>query len=168
MLQALRAALPPGLALRERTQADLPALATLYASTREDELRPVEWPPEQKLAFLHDQFDKQHRHYLAHYPQAQWLVVTQSEAVVGRIYLEVTALEVRVMDIAFLPTQRSHGSGTALMRALIEQADEMKLPVTLHVEPFNPAHAWYERLGFADVETRGYYRFMRRPAGGAG
>lgn len=154
--------LPAGYALRERTQGDLSFLSRLYASTRQDELRAVNWTAAQKAAFLQDQFDKQHLHYLAHYPCAQWLVIEREGVPAGRIYLEQTTSEIRLMDLALIPSSRSKGVGTALVHALISHADQEGLAVSLHVEPLNPAMRLYRRLGFVEVETRGYYLFMER------
>jgi ribosomal protein S18 acetylase RimI-like enzyme len=160
----LAAALPASWNLRPRTQGDLDFLSRLYAATREEELRAVNWTDAQKTAFLQDQFDKQHRHYLEHYPLAQWLVIEREGVPAGRIYLEQTLREIRLMDVALLRAYRGQGVGTALMRSLLAHGDESGLPVTLHVEPFNPAMRLYRRLGFVDVETRGYYLFMERAA----
>ncbi len=167
MRPSLAIGLQAGFGLRERTQEDLAFLSQLYASTREDELRVVNWSDAQKAVFLQDQFDKQHLHYLAHYPRAQWLVIERDGAPVGRIYLEQTASEIRLMDLALLSAFRGQGVGTALMHALIAHADERGLTVSLHVEPFNQAMRLYRRLGFAEVETRGYYMFMERRCGQA-
>jgi ribosomal protein S18 acetylase RimI-like enzyme len=162
--RALATGLPPGFQLRERTAGDLEFLAGLYASTRQEEMRLVDWTDAQKGAFLRDQFDKQHRHYLEHYPQAIWLVIECEGARVGRIYLEQTFREIRLMDVALVPAVRGQGLGTALMHALLAAADSAGLPVSLHVEPFNPAIRLYRRLGFVELETRGYYQFMERAA----
>jgi ribosomal protein S18 acetylase RimI-like enzyme len=164
---ALAAGLPPGCQLRERAPGDLQFLSQLYASTRQEEMRLVGWTDAQKLAFLQDQFEKQHRHYLEHYPQAQWLVIERDGMPVGRVYIEQTPLEIRLMDVALLPEHRNQGLGTALMKALLAIGDGADLPVSLHVEPFNPAFRLYRRLGFAEIETRGYYQFMERRAGKA-
>ena len=158
----LAAALPAGYGIRPRSHDDLAFLSRLYASTREKELRVVDWSDAQKAAFLQDQFDKQHSHYLAHYPQAQWLVIEREGAAIGRIYLEQTSVEIRLMDVALLPAVRGKGVGTALMNALLAHADQVGLPVSLHVEPFNPEMRLYQRLGFVEIETRGYYLLMER------
>ena len=63
-----------------------------------------------------------------------------------------------------MPGARGRGIGTALLARLLSFADALALPVTLHVEPFNPALRMYVRCGFAPVEIRGIYQFMRRPA----
>lgn len=158
--------LPAAITLRTEEDRDREFLAELYASTRAEELRPVAWPPAQKRAFLRDQFELQWAHYRRHYPVAQWLVVLHEGAAAGRMYVEATRGEVRLMDVALVEALRNRGIGTALMRCLLDDADARGLPVTLHVEPFNPAAAWYQRLGFVTLEMRGIYQFMQRPAAG--
>ena len=84
----------------------------------------------------------------------------------GRLYLEQTERELRIMDVSLLPDHRNQGLGTALMRALLGHADDQQLTLSLHVEPFNPALRLYQRLGFCHAETRGVYLFMQRPSAG--
>ena len=68
------------------------------------------------------------------------------------------------MDITIGAGHRNRGIGTAVVTSLLHFADALALPVTLHVEPFNPALRLYERFGFVTRETRGLYLFMERPA----
>jgi GNAT superfamily N-acetyltransferase len=158
--------LPAGITLREETAADKDFLADLYASTREEELRPVAWDEARKRAFLRQQFDLQWAQYRQHYEGAEWLIVLREAAPIGRLYLKTGSVEVRLMDVALVRAERGQGMGTALMRSILRYADGLGVPVSLHVEPFNPAIRLYERLGFATVETRGIYCFMERPAPG--
>jgi ribosomal protein S18 acetylase RimI-like enzyme len=162
LLERLRKALP-GIDLRERAEEDLPFLSELYASTREEELRQVDWPESQKRAFLHQQFMLQHTHYLKHYPRATWLMIEREGRPIGRLYEETTSAELRLMDISLLPAYRNRGIGSGLMNALLAHADESGIPVGLHVESFNPAFALYSRLGFVTLEIRGIYHYMQRP-----
>ena len=134
----------------------------LYASTRAAELAQVDWPEATKQAFVRQQFDAQHSQYRLHYAGALFLVVELEEAVIGRIYIKPGSTELRLMEITLQPASRGLGLGRVLLQALLTQADHAALPLTLHVEPFNPAHAWYLRLGFTVVEERGAYHFMRR------
>ena len=155
--------LPKGYSLRPRTEGDIAFLRELYAHTREDELRASGWTQERQRDFLHDQFAKQHSHYLQYYPNARWLVVTFEGEPVGRVYVERTARDLRIMDVSLLAPHRGRGVGTAIMQALLEEADAARVSASLHVEPFNPALRLYQRLGFAQVETRGVYWYMERP-----
>jgi ribosomal protein S18 acetylase RimI-like enzyme len=78
----------------------------------------------------------------------------------GRLYVARWPEELRVIDIALLPEYRRRGIGTALLRALLEEAGASGRPVRIHVERFNPALAVYEKLGFRLLEDRGVYLFL--------
>jgi hypothetical protein len=53
------------------------------------------------------------------------------------------------------------------MRDLLEDGRRTERPVTIHVEIFNPARHWYERLGFRPVADNGVYLLMEwRPGTG--
>jgi ribosomal protein S18 acetylase RimI-like enzyme len=155
--------LPAGVTLREECAADREFLADLFASTREDELRAVPWDDAQKRTFLRGQFELQRTHYRQHYPGAEWLVVQADAAAIGRLYTDTGPREVRLMEIALTAERRNNGIGTTITSSMLRYADDLGLPVTLHVEPFNPALRLYERLGFVMRETRGIYLFMERP-----
>jgi GNAT superfamily N-acetyltransferase len=146
---------PAGIALREESPADKALFAELYASTREEELRPVPWSDAEKESFLHEQFALQWSHYRRHYPGAEWLVIQRGGLAIGRLYVDTSRCEVRLMDIALQAKYRNRGIGTAIVSSLVRYADLLRLPVTLHVEPFNPALRIYQRLGFAPLDTRG-------------
>lgn len=153
-------ALPAPLGLRVSEESDLEFLQAVYTSTRWQELEVTGWDDAQKHAFLQMQFRAQDTHYRAHYPRAQFLIVTNGEAPVGRLYLDDSPEELRVMDIALLTAHRAQGLGRTLMRALLERSSSAGQVVSLHVEHQNPARAWYERLGFRTVEDRGVYLLM--------
>jgi GNAT superfamily N-acetyltransferase len=118
----LAQALLAGITLREETDGDLDFVADLYASTREEELRPVAWPEAQKRAFLRQQFELQRAHYRQHYKGAEWLIVLRETAPIGRLYLKAGSVEVRLMDVALVRAQRGQGIGTALMRNMLDYA----------------------------------------------
>mgnify|MGYP000908395444 CR=1 FL=1 len=72
---------------------------------------------------------------------------------------------VREIPALLLRELRGGGLGTRLMHRLLNHADQLGLPTSLHVEPFNPAQRLYLRLGYVTRETRGIYHFMERPVG---
>jgi RimJ/RimL family protein N-acetyltransferase len=156
-----------GLAFRPMTDADLPFLAELYASTREEELAPVPWSDEEKSAFLRQQFEAQHSHYTTYYGGAEFLVIERGGEPVGRLYLARWPAEHRIVDIALLPDWRGRELGTAILRDLCDEASEVGRAVSIHVEAFNPALHLYRRLGFSPIEDKGVYRLMEWRPGGA-
>jgi GNAT superfamily N-acetyltransferase len=151
---------PAGVSFRAIADADQPFLRDLYASVRAAELAPVAWPDAAKRAFLDEQFDLQHQHYLKNYPGADLLLVEKDSRPIGRIYVYRTEKEIRLMDIALIESERACGIGTALLKELMDEARATRRELTLHVEPDNPAQRLYQRFGFRLIEHRGVYDFL--------
>jgi ribosomal protein S18 acetylase RimI-like enzyme len=147
-------------ALRPATPADRELLFRVYASTREEELAPVPWPPEAKEAFLRQQFDAQDAWWRTNYAGASFEVVVADGRDAGRLYLWEGPSEVRIVDVALLPEARRGGIGTKLVRDVQARAGAAGKSVTIHVERMNPALRLYERLGFRLVEDKGVYLFL--------
>lgn len=150
--------------LRPIAEADLAFLERVYASTREEELALTAWSDAQKRDFVAMQFAAQHRYYQEHYTRAAFCVVTRGGQPIGRLYLDCGANELRLVDIALLSESRGQGIGTAILGAVLREAERRGLPVRIHVEMFNPALRLYQRLGFRPVDTTGVYYLMERPA----
>ncbi len=142
---------------------DRPFLFSVYASTRTGELAVVPWTDEQKNAFLLMQFEAQDSWYRQVYPDGKFLVVVREGAPIGRLYVARLLTEVIVVDIALLPDHRGQGIGSRLLADILAEADRDRLPITLHVEPWNPAKRLYERLGFELEEKGEVYDTMVRP-----
>lgn len=155
----------PPYRLRPITPEDHEFLYRLYASTRQAEMDLVSWDDAQKAAFLRQQFEAQHQHYVQYYPHTDFDVIEIDGQPAGRLYLRRGEHEYRIVDIALLPEFRGRGVGTALLAAIQHEARQASLPVTIHVERFNPALEWYQQLGFHLLEDKGVYLFMEwRPA----
>lgn len=137
-------------------------LLHLYASTREGELAHVPWTPEQKMAFLRQQFDAQHSHYQEHYAGAAFDLLSVDGRPAGRLYVARWKDTLRIVDIALMPEFRGRGIGTALVTELFAEADASGRSVSIHVESNNPARRLYERLGFRQVSEHGVYWLMER------
>jgi ribosomal protein S18 acetylase RimI-like enzyme len=138
----------------------------LYASTRAEELQLVAWTGDAKAAFIEQQFTAQDVAYRARYPDGKFLLIEQSGRPIGRLYLARLSDEIRVVDVTLVPDARGRGIGTALIGAVLAEAAGAGLAVRLHVEQWNRAMGWYERLGFRRLETRGIYEFMEWRAEG--
>lgn len=151
-----------GIVLRDEHEGDDPFLRNLYASTRLDELAGVGWSPAQVDGFLRMQFDLQRAHYRRYYPDASFLIVVLDGRPVGRLYVDYSPQDVRVLDISLLPDVRGKGVGRWLLGTVFEQADRLGAPVTLHVAVGSPARRLYERLGFRTVREDAANLFMER------
>jgi ribosomal protein S18 acetylase RimI-like enzyme len=154
--------------LRPAQGEDRDWLFSVYASTRAEELGGVPWTPEQKAAFLRQQFEAQDQYYREQYPGAAFFVIEASGATAGRLYVARWPREIRIMDIALLPAHRGQGLGTAILKDLLAEGDATGKTVSIHVERQNPALGLYERLGFELAVDRGVYLFLERPASPAG
>jgi GNAT superfamily N-acetyltransferase len=146
--------------LQSSRPSDDEFLLNIYASTRTDEMKLVDWTEAQKIAFLRMQFQAQSRYYVENYPGAAFQLILLDGVPVGRLYIHRRQDEIRIMDIALLPEHRRRGIGTFLLNQILEEAKSNSVPVTIHVEQFNPAMQLYERLGFYMKEDRGVYRLL--------
>lgn len=153
-----------GLHLRAAGESDAALLAALYATARAAELALLPWSTDQKRAFTESQSRAQEQHYALHHPGFERLLVESAQGVpIGRIYVETTPRLVHLLDILLVPASRGKGGGTRLMEELLSYADARRLPVSLYVEPENPARRLYVRLGFEAFEVVGFYQRMERP-----
>ncbi len=141
--------------LREETPTDEAALRRLYASTRAEEMACVPWRDEQKTIFLNMQFDLQRRHYRAHHPQGEFMLVMIGGKPAGRFYLDRSGEAFVLIDIALFPAYRGQGVGRHLLENMLAEARAASKAVRLHAEPSNRAFTFYQRLGFIPVEARG-------------
>jgi RimJ/RimL family protein N-acetyltransferase len=153
----LKAAAGLGISYRPIADADLPFLDALYVSTRAEEVAMTGWPAEMQRQFLAQQFDAQHRHYMRHYPDAEWLVVERAGRAIGRLYMEDWPSQIRIIDISLLPDSRGHGIGRAILEDVIDFAAGMGKLVSIHVEKNNSARRLYDRLGFRKAGDEGVY-----------
>ena len=134
----------------------------MYATTREEELRPVPWTPEQVEDFLRMQFEAQHGDYRRNYPDAAYEIILVDDTEAGRLYVRRDERAVHVIDIALLPEFRGRGIGTTLLEELIDEAAGQGQVVSAYVEHTNRALALYERLGFTSVADQGVYLLVER------
>lgn len=148
------------IALRPTTREDEPFLRRVYGGTRAEELALTDWDDARKEAFVAMQFTAQHRYYAEQYAGARFAVILAGGEPVGRLYVARLPGTLRIVDIALLPEYRNRGIGTHLLRDLLAEGTRDGLPVSIHVERFNPALRLYDRLGFRTVADRGVYLLL--------
>jgi ribosomal protein S18 acetylase RimI-like enzyme len=147
--------------LRPATAADRELLFGIYASTRAEELAVVDWPAAMVEAFLRQQFEAQDVYYRATFSEASFDLIVVDGRPAGRLYLYPNGTETTIIDIALLPDFRGRGVGTRLVADVLADAAVRGSCVTIHVERFNRALAWYRRLGFVAVDDLGVYLLLR-------
>ena len=152
-------------ALRPATAADDDFLQRVYAGTRADELALTRWDATQRKAFVAMQYRAQAAHYQGHWPDAvqSVIVVRQGSAAqdAGRLWLDLRADAIHVLDIALLAAFRCQGIGTRCLQTLMQQADTGGRALTIYVEAGNPARRLYDRLGFVPVgQPQGVHQQM--------
>jgi len=146
--------------LRSVRADDEAFLLQVYASTRLDELASAAWDEAQREAFLRLQFAAQQQHYQAHFPEADHQVILLGDRPIGRLYVARNTDEVRILDIALLPEQRSSGVGSYIIKEILAEAEKAEKPVRIYVESFNPSLRLFERLGFSPVQDIGTHLLM--------
>jgi len=153
--------LAPGVVLRPGTEDDYDFQRLLYHDVRAEEMQQFPFDETQKRVFLDWQFDCQWKHYREHYPTCEWRIIERDGHPVGRLLVDRWPDQIRVVDIALLSSTRGSGIGTTLMNEILEEGRRSDLPVTIHVEVFNPAQRLYQRLGFRPIDSSGAYQLMR-------
>ncbi len=158
--------LPDHISLRAASPGDEPFLAEVYASTRRPELAAAGLPPEFVEPFLRQQFDTQSRAYPMQFPGVEQSVILVDRSPAGRTWVWRTEKEILLADISLLPEFRGRGVGTAVIRALQEEAGTRGLPIRLQVSEGGRVAALYRRLGFETTERQPLHEEMVwRPGG---
>ncbi len=152
--------MPLPIFLRPEQPKDEPFLYQVYASTRDEELALTHWDEQTRRTFLDLQFAAMRRGYATMYPAGEFLIITHNDQPVGRLVLNRSTDEIRVVDLALLPAHRNAGIGTCLMQRLCEEAGQSHKAVRLSVLRNSRAFRWYERLGFVKTAESGIYDQM--------
>lgn len=111
------------------------------------------WPPAIRTQFLLQQFQAQRMGYRNMYPQAAFSIILSNGVRAGRIVVSRSDAEIRLVDIALLPTFRNKGMGTQLLSDLRSDAQRLRIPVCLSVLRDNRAQKLYRSLGFTETGT---------------
>lgn len=148
------------LTLRPATTEDRPFIMKVFAATRSDE-----------LAMLGDaalietlvrmQFEAQQHSYSSAYPNADSSIVMLGDQPIGRMLVNRGEDAIWLVDIALLPEFRSRGTGSILLKQLIDEVAGTDRSLWLSVYKLNPAVRWYERHGFSKVAEDGLYIQMK-------
>ena len=147
--------------LRPALEEDEAFLLEVYAGTRADEMSQTGWDDAQQRAFIKLQFLAQQQHYRTYYPQGEHSLILLNEKPVGRLYVARSLEEIRILDIALLAEHRNKGVGTRVIKDLMAESGKTGKPVRIYVESFNRALRLFERMGFLQVEEKGFHYLMQ-------
>ena len=154
--------MPAGkITLRPVQESDDEFLLKVYGSTREQELAQVPWTAEQKQQFVHMQWEAQKTHYAAQHPKAGHEIIYVHGIAAGRLYLDRSGEKFHILDITLLPEYRNQGTGSLLLRRLLDEAGRLGKPVSIYVESFNPSLRFFERLAFRKEREEGFQFLMK-------
>ena len=148
------------LSLRPQCAEDDSFLLEVYSSTREEELERTGWDAATRSAFLKMQFNAMQQGYAAMFPHGQFNIILLHNQPIGRFVVARADHEIRVVDIALLPSSRGKGVGTFLLQQLLREGRQAGKPVRLHVLKNSRAARHYLRLGFLKTGEEGPYDQM--------
>jgi RimJ/RimL family protein N-acetyltransferase len=115
------------------------------------------------------QFHAQILSYLGRFPQARFDIIELCGEPIGRIVVDRPGAVLHLADQAIVPRWRGRGVGTAIVRALMDEAQAAGVPVRVEgASESDPSLRLYLRLGFVPVETVPLYaRLEWRPTADA-
>jgi len=139
--------------LRPECDEDRDFRYQLFCDSRQPEFALV-LPPDVFQQLMAHQFQAQTVSYRAQFPQARFDIIELDGRPIGRIVVDRPGDRLHLIDQAIVPEMRGRGIGTAIMRALMDEAAARRVPVTLEAASSNdPSMRLYLRLGFVPTET---------------
>jgi len=145
------------ISLRHESPADAPFLSELYAETRQHELEFTGWDAATRQNFLENQFRCRELSYRSMFPGAAFSIILLEGIAIGRLVVDRSATEIRVVDVAIDSLHRGRGIGTKLLKSIIEEARSSGKPVRLHALRASRELRLYLRLGFVHIGEFGFH-----------
>ena len=125
----------------------------LFCDSRLPEWYIIELEPAVRARLMQHQFLAQTMSYRTEFPDARFDIIELGGAPIGRIVVDRPGTFMHLIDQAIVPEQRNKGIGSAIMRALMEEARQSGVPLRLKVASSNdPSMRLYLKLGFKPTE----------------
>jgi ribosomal protein S18 acetylase RimI-like enzyme len=145
------------ISLRPEREADRDFRYQLFCDSRQPEFALL-LPPDVFRQLMAHQFHAQTVSYQREFPQARFDIIELAGRPIGRIVVDRPGDRLHIIDQAIVPELRGRGIGTAVMRALMDEAAARRMPVTLEVASDNdPSARLYLRLGFVPTGAAAVY-----------
>jgi GNAT superfamily N-acetyltransferase len=139
------------LRLRPERDEDEEFRYRLFCDSREPEFALLE--PAAFEQVMTQQFHAQTLSSLARFPRASFEIIELCGERIGRIVVDRPGAMLQVVDQAIVPQWRGRGIGTAIVRALMSEAEAAGVPVRIEPPASDLALRFCRRLGFVPVET---------------
>lgn len=145
--------MPDGLGMRPARPADNGFIESLYRSTRDD-LRQIDAEQDFIETLIEQQHHAQTVGYGELFPNAMYFIIEKQGESIGRVVLDFGTNEIRLVDIALIPSARNKGYGKNIVQTLQYAAGSARAPLYLSVLKMNqPARQLYQQLGFQLAEA---------------
>lgn len=134
--------------LRHVQEGDSVFLAELYASRRGD-LRLLAMDAALISNMIAMQQKIQMQGVEQSFPAALHLIIAEPDQAIGRVIIDLGVADIRLVDIAIMPSRQRQGIGRAVLRELQTMAMQKDIGMSLAVECTNiPARNLYFDMGF--------------------
>jgi ribosomal protein S18 acetylase RimI-like enzyme len=140
--------------LRPERDEDASFRFELFCESRPAEFALLQLDPAAFEQLMRFQYHAQTVTYRTNFPDARFDIIERDGAPIGRIVVNRPGTMLHIVDQAIVPELRNRGLGTAIMKALMDDAGRAGLPVRLKVASTNdPSMRLYLRLGFVPIRT---------------
>lgn len=163
MEDVIEIAVPEGrLQMRPEQPADEAFRFALFCNSRPADFALLPLDAAGFAQLMRMQFQAQTVTYRANFPHARFDIIELDRKPIGRIVVDRPGDHLHIVDQAIVPELRNRGLGSAVMRALMEDASCHGLPVRLKVASTNdPSMRLYARLGFVPIHDDPLYIEMQ-------
>jgi ribosomal protein S18 acetylase RimI-like enzyme len=134
--------------LRPACSSDSAFIESLYHSTRDD-LRLIDAHRD----FIETLIDQQHQaqtfSYSEQFPDAVYFIIEVQQERIGKVSIDFSHNEIRIIDLSLIPTARGKGYGAQIIKALKHASSSICTPLVLNVYKSNfAAKKLYQAEGF--------------------
>lgn len=121
-------ALPNGISARPAERKDKDFLAKMFKDNRDD-LRMADVEEDYIETVINMQLDAQQGGYGKQFPNAIYLILEKNGSRIGRITLDISPVELRLVDLDFIKKAQGKGFGSAILLWLMKAAAQTKTPL---------------------------------------
>lgn len=120
--------LPHGITARPAGRQDKDFLAKMFRENQ-DEIRMADADKDYIETVIDMQLDAQQGGYGQQFPNAIYLVLEKNGSRIGRITLDISPVELRLVDLDFIKKAQGKGFGSSILLWLMKAAAQTKTPL---------------------------------------